>query len=96
MKLSQEQIATGRERFLDVHPQVKAKVQSITQAEADALDDDLAKIQNTEAHKAIEQMARQAGEDSTEYLLRYVLDNEEERQKAIQALREERLRSILN
>jgi len=96
MKLSQEQIATGRERFLDVHPQVKAKVQSITQAEADALGEELVTVRDTVAHEAIEQMAKQAGEDSTEYLLRYVLNNEEERQKAIQALREERLRSILN
>lgn len=87
MKLSPVQQATGRERFLDAHPEVKAKVLSVPQAVADALGVELAEIHESDTYKAIADMAKKAGEDADDYFLRYALDREEERQEFIQARR---------
>ena len=87
MKLSPEQMATGRQRFLDAHPQVKAQVLSVPQAVADALGVEMAEIHQTDTDKAIAAMANQAGEDAHDFFLRYALDSEEERQEFIQARR---------
>lgn len=67
---------------------------SVTQAVADALGVELAEIHKLDTHKAIDEMARQAGEDSMEYFRRYVLDNKEEDQKWMQSRRERQLRTI--
>ncbi|RAR49577.1 UNVERIFIED_CONTAM: hypothetical protein C7454_12554 [Acidovorax defluvii] len=94
MKLSTEQMATGRERFLDAHPQVKSQVLSVSQAVADALGVELAEIHQSDTDKAIAEKAEQAGEDADDYFLRYALDSEEERQEFIQARRDQALRAI--
>lgn len=94
MKLSPVQQATGRERFLDAHPEVKAKVLSVPQAVADALGVELTGIHESETYKAIAEMAKQAGEEADDYFLRYALDSEEERQEFIQARREKTRRAL--
>jgi len=94
MKLSPEQMATGRERFLDEHPQVKAQVLAVPQAVADALGVDLAEIHQSDTDKAIAEHAKQAGEDADVYFLRYALNSEEERQQFIRARRDQVLRAI--
>lgn len=94
MKLSPEQLATGRQRFLDAHPQVKAQVLSVPQAVADALGVELTEIHESDIYKAIAEMAKQAGEEADDYFLRYALDSEEERHKFIQARREEARRIL--
>jgi hypothetical protein len=94
MKLSAEQIDTGRQRFLDAHPQIKAQVLSAPQSVADALGVQLAEVHNTDTDQAIAEMARQAGEDANDFFLRFVLDNEAERQKWIQARREATERAL--
>lgn len=94
MKLSPEHLASGRQRFLDAHPQVKAQVLSVPQAVADALGVELTEIHESDTYKAIAEMAKQAGEDADDYFLRYALDSEEERQEFIQARRDQALRAI--
>ncbi len=94
MKLTQEHLTIGRARFLEAHPQAKTQVMSMTQAVADALGVELAEIQAAETHKEIDAKAKQAGEDSFEYFLRYALDDEAERLKWIDALKEEKKRVL--
>lgn len=94
MKLSPEQMATGRQRFLEEHPQVKAQVLAVPQAVADALGVELAEIRQSDTDKAIAEKAKQAGEDAHDYFLRYALDSEEERQKFIQARRDQARRAM--
>ncbi len=94
MQLSPVQKATGRERFLDAHPEVKAKVLSVPQSVADALGVELAQIHENDTFTHIAQMAQQAGEDAVDYFLRYALDSEQERQQWIHARKEAEKRAL--
>lgn len=81
MKLSPEQITTGRQRFLEEHPQGKAQVLAVPWLWPTPWGVELAEIRQSDTDKAIEEKAKQAGEDAHDYFLRYALDSEEERQK---------------
>jgi len=66
----------------------------MNQAMADALGVELTKLQVLETHKEIDAYSRMAGEDSFEFFLRFVLDDDEELQRVICAVREESMRAL--
>lgn len=94
MELTPELKARGRERFLAAHPDAQQQVDEMTDGIADALGVPLEELKYVETHKAIQAKAAAAGEDGFEYFLRYVIDDETERQMMIQKSRENAQRAM--
>ncbi|WP_354687068.1 DUF6388 family protein [Cupriavidus necator] len=92
--LSDEQIATGYDRFLVAHPNASARVNAVTKAIADALGVDLAELRRIEAAKALSETAAGRGIDGFEFLLQFAVDSEAERAEIIRANREAMERAI--
>lgn len=94
MELTPELKTRGRERFLAAHPDAQQQVDALTDGIAKALGVPLEELKYVETHKALQAKAQAAGEDGFEYFLRYVCDNETERQLLIQKYRENEQRTL--
>lgn len=94
-KLTEEQMARGRERFLDGYPDIKRRIQSLTAAEADAMCTTLEKLRAIETMKAVSQVARALGKDSQELFFSCVADTAEEFAMLVAASRQE-IKAILD
>lgn len=77
-KLTAEQLAKGRKRFLDGHPEIKRKVEALTQAEAGALGISLDHLRESETMRELREVARAKRIDSTEFLWSCIADTAEE------------------
>ncbi|MFP3507519.1 DUF6388 family protein [Burkholderia sp. SIMBA_062] len=77
-KISADQLAKGRERFLDGHPEIKRKIEALTQAEADALGISLGLLRESETMRELREVARAKGIDSTELFWSCIADTAEE------------------
>lgn len=86
--LSKEQISAGYERYLAQHPDANARVNSITQDLADALGVDLTELRRIEAANALSESAASLDIDGFEFLLRFAVDSESDRQQIIVKRRE--------
>ncbi|MDF3839614.1 DUF6388 family protein [Cupriavidus basilensis] len=93
-KLTEEQIARGRGRFLADHPQAVDRVNAITQAVADALGEEVTELRRIETAKAMSEAAAAEGIDGFEYLLRYAIDDDDERNRILQQNREAHERAV--
>lgn len=90
-KLTEEQQAKGRARFLAAHPEIKRKIEALTQAEADAMCTTLEHLRVIETMRALSAVAYENRVDSQELFFSCVADTAEEfaemvksRDKAIQ------------
>lgn len=92
--LSDEQMATGYDRFLAAQPDARARVDAITQTIADALGVDLVELRRVEAAKALRDIADNRGIDTFEFLLQYAIDSDAERVEIMNANREAMERAI--
>lgn len=92
--LTDEQIATGYDRFLAVHREASSRVNAVTQAIADALGVDLSELRRIEAVKALSEAAADRGIDGFEFLLQYAVDSETDREQIIRANREAMKRAV--
>jgi len=92
--LSKEQIETGYNRFLAQHPEASVRVKAITLELADALGADLGELRRVEAANALSESAASRGIDGFEYLLRFAVDTESEREQIMQTSRESIERAI--
>lgn len=86
--LSKEQIETGYDSFLAQHPEASARVKAVSLELADALGSDLGELRRVEAATALGESAASRGIDCFEYLLRFAVDTESEREQIMQARRE--------
>ncbi|KVL93084.1 DUF6388 family protein [Burkholderia stagnalis] len=77
-KLTTEQLAKGRKRFLDGHLEAKFKIDSLTQRDADALGVSLELLRETETMRELSEVARVKGIDSTELFWSCIADTAEE------------------
>lgn len=77
-KLTVEQMAKGRGRFLDGHSEIKRKIEALTQAEAHALGISLELLRESETMRELREVARTKGIDSVEFFWSYVADTAEE------------------
>ena len=91
---SKEQIETGYNRFLAQHPEASVRVKAVTLELADALGADLGELRRVEAATALGESAACRGIDGFEYLLRFAVDTESEREQTMQARRESIERAI--
>jgi hypothetical protein len=89
-KLTEEQKAKGRKRFLDANPDVARKIAALTYKDAEFMCTTLEDLQNMETMKALGEYARVHGKDSHELFLSCVADTAEEFAK----LNEARLQAI--
>lgn len=77
-KLNAEQLAKGRKRFLDGHPEIKRKIEALTQSEADAMGVSLELLRETETMHELSEVASVKGIDSTELFWSCIADTAEE------------------
>jgi hypothetical protein len=84
-KLSEEQIAVGYHRFLAQDPEAAAQVNAITQKLADSVGVDLREYRQLEARRALAERADMLGIDPFEYLLRFAVETDAERQRILLA-----------
>lgn len=77
-KLTPEQMAVGRQRFLDGKPEVKRRIQELTAAHADALGISLDRYRELEIMRELEEEARARGEDSMELFFSYIAETADE------------------
>lgn len=77
-KLTDEQMARGREHFLAGYPEIKQQIEALTEDQAEASCTTLGKLRIIETMKALEQAARAAGKDSHELFLSCIADTAEE------------------
>lgn len=91
-KLTDEQKRIGRERFLAGAPEIKEKIDALTEAEADAMFTTLDHLREVETMNALERYARARGMDSVEFFFSCVAETAmewksmvDEHKKAIQA-----------
>ncbi len=77
-KFTADQLAKGRKRFLDGHPEIRCKIDAITQAEADALGISLEHLRVSETMRELREVARAKGIDSTELFWSCIADTAEE------------------
>ena len=77
-KLTPEQWEKGRKRFLDGHPEIKQKIEALTQSEADALGVSLELLRESETMRELREVARIKGMDSTELFWSCIADTAEE------------------
>jgi hypothetical protein len=77
-RLTPEQMAKGRKRFLNQNPDIKRVIESLTQKEADILGVTLAWLQESKTMDALGEYARAHGQDSHELFLGCIADTAEE------------------
>ncbi|OJB06170.1 hypothetical protein BGV52_24190 [Burkholderia ubonensis] len=77
-KLSADQLAKGRKRFLDGHPEIKCKIEVLTHAEADALGVSIELLRESETMRELREVASAKGIDSTELFWSCIADTAEE------------------
>lgn len=77
-KLTADQLAKGRKRFLDGHPEIKLKIEALTQAEADALGISLDHLRESETMRELREVASAKRIDSTELFWSCIADTAEE------------------
>lgn len=92
--LSKQQIAAGHERFLAQYPAARTRVNAVTQDLADAIGGDLAELRYIEVANALSDAAASLGVDSFEFLLRFAVETETERQQILDALRDNMKRAL--
>jgi len=92
--LSKQQIAAGHERFLAQYPAARARVKAVTQDVADAIGSDLAELRYIEVANALSDVAGSLGVDSFEFLLRFAVETETERQQILDALHDDMKRAL--
>ena len=78
MKLSEEQLAKGRKRFLDGYPNIRLYIDALTQQEADAMGITLERLRETETMRYLRKVADATGIDSTELFWSGIADTAEE------------------
>lgn len=78
MKLTEEQLAKGRKRFLDGYPKIRLYIDALTQREADAMGITLEHLRETETMRYLGQVANATGIDSTELFWSGIADTAEE------------------
>jgi hypothetical protein len=66
------------ERFLEKHPAVKIKLNSLNPAVAECIDISIDKLRELELNKELEKEAQFLGIDSVELVMKYAADSEEE------------------
>lgn len=77
-KLTAEQQAKGRKRFLEQNPQYVSRIAALTQQEADFMCTTLESLREAETMKALAEYARARGIDSHELFLSCIADTAEE------------------
>jgi hypothetical protein len=77
-KFTADQLAKGRKRFLDGHPEIKRKIEALTQAEADALGISLEHFRESETMRELRNVASAKGIDSAELFWSCIADTAEE------------------
>lgn len=77
-KFTADQLAKGRKRFLDGHPEVRQKIEGLTQAEADASGISLDRLREIETMRELSEVARARKIDSTELFWSCIADTAEE------------------
>lgn len=77
-KLTADQLAEGRTRFLDGHPEIKRKIEALTKAEADALGVSLELLRESETMRELREVAHAKRIDSTEFFWSCIADTAEE------------------
>jgi len=92
--LSKEQIELGYNRFLAQHPEASTRVKAVTLEHADILGVDLGELRRVEVAQALNESAANRGIDGFEYLLRFAIDTESEREQIMQANRESTDRAL--
>ena len=78
MRLTIEQLEKGRMRFLADFRDVDARINSLTQAIADAIGISLDTYRENETMRELREIARVRNLDSTEFFWRYVADTDAE------------------
>ena len=73
-KLTTEQMATGRTRFLAGYPEIKARIDALTQFEADALGVTLDHLRESETMRALRETAQAKGVDCIELFWSCIAD----------------------
>lgn len=73
-KFTDEQLKKGRMRFLAGYPAIKARIDSLTQAEADALGITLEHLRESETMRELREVARLKNVDSTELFWSCIAD----------------------
>jgi len=92
--LSHHQLAKGRDRFLQDHPVVKARIDALTTGHADALGVTLEALRETETMRELLAIAQQKRVDSTEFFWGYIADTPGELAAMLEQ-REQNLRKII-
>jgi hypothetical protein len=82
-KLTDEQLAKGRQRFLEGYAHIKARIDALTQAQADALGITLDDLRESETMRELREVARIKNVDSTELFWRWIADTEAELQEML-------------
>jgi len=77
-KFTDEQLAKGRARFLAGQPEVKTRIEALTQADADALGITLEHLRESETMRALRELARAKNLDSMELFWSCIADTAEE------------------
>lgn len=77
-RLSNEQFEKGRTRFLAEYPEIKARIDSITQEEAEALGIALMDLRESETMRELCEIAHFKNADSMRLLWRYIADTDAE------------------
>jgi uncharacterized membrane protein len=90
MKLTPEQMAKGRMRFLAGHPEAKKRIDALTDAEASALGFTLDELRESETMRELRAVAHAKRIDSAELFWSCALDTAEE----FAAMLEHRDRSV--
>jgi hypothetical protein len=83
--LSKEQVKDGYERFVALHPDVRARIEAITLELASALGKDLGELRRVEVAHAMEEFAAREGVESFEYLLRYAISSASDRLRILES-----------
>lgn len=84
-QLTEQQLANGCRKFLDVHPAVAARIEAINPELANILGVDLSELRRDETMKELQAAAAQSGIDSFEYLLEFAIESDYERERILDA-----------
>jgi hypothetical protein len=74
-KLTEEQMARGRTRFLEDHPDVKARIDALTERNAFIFGIRLKDLREAETMRELRVVAQAKEIDATEFFWGYVADN---------------------
>ena len=77
-KLTEEQMAKGRKRFLDANPDVARRIAALTEKDAEFAAIALKDLRDMETMKAFSEYAKAHGKDSQELFLSCIADTAEE------------------